>query len=112
MGAVVFTPATTDGTGRFPAQYIDNKRAVRGNITMSASYATGGDTLALTNLDIKEVTGMFIIPNALSMSGLSYALGGTKIAPTIIAVDTNGTEVTAATNLSARAAVTVLLLGA
>lgn len=112
MGAVTFTPSTTDGTGRFPTRYIDGKRVVRGTITMSASYATGGDTLALTNLDIKEVTMMLVEPNLLSLPGLSLALAGTKTAPLILAADTNNTEVANATNLSGRASVTVWLFGA
>lgn len=112
MGAVVFTPSTTDATGRFNPKYIDNQRVVIGTLTMSSSYATGGDTLSLSNLDIKEVNKLLIENNALTMSGLSYRLAGTKTAPLIIVADANNSEVANGTNLSARQTCIAWLFGA
>jgi hypothetical protein len=113
MGATTFTKATAAQTGGQRHDYVvDNKRVVKGTITFSASYATGGDSLALGTTGLKEVTGILIDPSmTTNQSGLSVALGGTKTAPVILAYDANATQVANATDLSARAAIPVWLLG-
>lgn len=109
MGAATFTK-----TASTPIGVIDNKRAAKGTITMSASYASGGDTLDLKTVGLTEVTNIYIdATNTLvNSSGLSCTLSGTKSAPLIICWETNATEVANGTNLSARNPFPVILLGA
>jgi len=116
MGAVTFTKATPGGTtlkGGHGTPVIDNKRVVRGTLTFSASYATGGDTLDLKTVGLTELTYILVDATAPlgNISGLSILLGGTKIAPLISAFDSNATQVTSTTDLSARTAIPVWLLG-
>lgn len=116
MGAMTFTKATPGGTqisGGHGTPVWDNKRAVWGTLTFSASYATDGDTLDLKTVGLTELTGVYqdcIAPLG-NISGLSILLGGTKSAPKIMAFDTNNTQVSNATDLSARTAIPVLLVG-
>lgn len=77
----------------------DNKRYVDADVTMSASYATGGDTVPVATLGLKVVDQILMHGNN---DGLSLDLGGTSQAPKLLAYDTDETEVSAATNLSAR----------
>lgn len=112
MGAVSFTRAT--GPSVHPTGYsfypvLDNKRVVKGTLNFSSSYATGGDSIDLAQVGLSELQGMLI--EATSQGGLSIVLAGTSKVPLIRAFDANGTEVTAATNLSTRASYSVWLVG-
>lgn len=117
MGAITFTKATPGGGQLLGGQgtpVIDNKRGVYGTVTFSASYATSGDTLDLKTVGLTELTAVYQDCNAPlgNVAGLSILIGGTKAAPKLIAFDANASEVANATNLSARTAIPVLLLGA
>ena len=118
MGAATFTPDADGGLrlqGRFKTPVINNKRVVTGGINLSTSYATGGDTLALGGTGLTEVTA--ILTECVYMlgfgntGGYSIVLRGTPGAPLIQAYDANGTEISAAANLSGRIAIPVFLLG-
>ncbi len=117
MGAVTFTklPAVLLGEfkGEFGDTYWGRYRVVRGTITFSSSYATGGDTLALGPTGLKAVHAVLVDPSLVTAnrSGLSIELGGTTTAPLVLAFDTNNTQVTNATDLSTRQAQPVWLLG-
>ena len=108
MGACTFTK-----TANTPVGVWGNNRVAKGQLALSASYATGGDTLDLKTVGLTELNELYVNgSNALlGGSGLSVALGGTKIAPLIIASDALNTEVANATNLSTRPLVQVLLVG-
>ena len=117
MGAATFTRAL--GTGgvqvdgeTFDATYKTN-RVVRGLLTFSASYATGGDTLDLATVGLKELKRILIDPSiGQNTSGLSIAAVVTNpAAPLIQAFETNDTQVANATNLSARRPIPVWLMG-
>lgn len=119
MGAVTFAKSDSVGSGIWQGKYgesnIGRYRAVRGTITFSNSYATGGDTLAVATAGLTQVVGLLVdatrateLPNR---SGLTVELGGTTLAPTVLAFDTNDTQVTNATDLSTRQAIPVILLG-
>lgn len=115
MGNIVFTKQTSDIKGNWGTPVIDNRRAVRGTITFSSSYATGGDTLTLnTQCSLREVTGLLVDASTVltNPSGLSVELSGTKDVPKIIAYDANNTQVANATDLSTRSSIPVILLGA
>lgn len=61
MGAVTVTELRQMG----PWDALIGNRAIFGKVTMSASYATGGDTLPLlTTLGLRRVNGMLIAPFA------------------------------------------------
>lgn len=116
MGAITFTkadPGAAQVSGGFPTPVIDNKRVVKGTIVFSASYATGGDTLDLKTTGLTELTALVqdaTVPLG-NISGLSILIGGTKIAPLISVFDANATQVANATDLSARTAIPVWLIG-
>lgn len=99
MGACTFTKATPGD------DVVGNKRIVEGTLTLSSSYATGGDTLNLATLvGLKTLDDMRI--NAGSgvtiAGGYQIKLGGTPAAPTIQAYGSTNAEVAAATNLSTK----------
>lgn len=119
MGAVTFAKSDNVKSGPFQGEYGETNfskfRAVRGTITFSASYATGGDTLAPAACGLTQVVAILVdatraveLPNR---SGLSVELGGTTLAPTVLAFDANNTQVANATDLSARQAIPVMVLG-
>lgn len=98
MGACTFAPTANVSEG-----ILDNKRVRKGILSFSNSYATGGDTLALGQTGLTEITQVLVDANNTSnQSGISIVLGGTKAAPLILAYDSLLTQVTAATDLSAR----------
>lgn len=121
MGAMTFARASgskadlaesvNQGTDKRGVGY----RVVRGVLTFSNSYATGGDTIPLASVGLKEIRQVLVdpvvSPTNVNRSGLSVELGGTPSAPKLLAYDTNNTEVTAAVDLSTRAGTPVWLLG-
>lgn len=115
MGACVFTRASGSLADEAESVY-EGFRVVRGTLTLSASYATGGDTIPLGSVGLQEIRRL-LLDASLAVaafghtSGLSVQLGGTPSVPTLIAFDANGTEVPNATNLSARNPQGVWLLG-
>lgn len=104
MGAATFTYISN--------RVADNKREILGTLSLSSSYATGGDSLSLATqgAGLNRVDFMSQICDAANNKGLSFVLAGTPEAPLIRAFDASGTEVTAATSLTARTA-TVRLSG-
>lgn len=120
MGAAVVT-------SRKEAGRIDNRRIVEANIALSASYATGGDTLSPAAFGLRHIVQIMESSHDANGSGrpvggkaaattarqvgASIALGGTSAAPTILAYDAQGTEVANATNLSARGPFRVRVIG-
>lgn len=64
MGATSITAITYGGTGNFKARADSvhfNKRIKRAVVAASASYATGGDSVALSSLGLKTVDNVLII---------------------------------------------------
>lgn len=98
--------ATFDITGH---EVLGNRRIVKGNLTFSSSYATGGDTLALASeVGLKEVREMLVADNT---TGLSFDLDpASPTAPKVKAYSAAATEVANATN-QATVTVPVWLLG-
>ncbi len=117
MGSCVIANVKQGGPGTRSA----GKRAVEADVTLSASYATGGETVALTSLGLKRVDGIVIpshdfnsrkaVATTSSRVGLSVELGGTVTAPKLLAFDSQATEVANATNLSARGPIRIRFLG-
>ena len=101
MGAATFAI-----TGQ---EVLGNKRIVKGDLTFSASYATGGDSLALASeVGLKQVDSMLVADNT---TGLSFDVVTTAPgAPKIKAYSAAATEVASATN-QATVVVPVWLFG-
>lgn len=105
MGAVTVTNRIDD--------VIGNKRVVECDLALSASYATGGDTLAPNAVGLRQIDGVTVISgpvatfkdrrgNALAAQATSsryIRTAGTPSAPLFQAFS-GTTEVTAATNLA------------
>lgn len=113
MGAATFTKATVAETGGQRPEYVlDNRRVVKGTLTLSNSYASGGDTLDLKTTGLTEITKVLVDTTLLTqLSGFTLALFGTKTAPLLAAYETSGVEVANGTNMSGRP-VGVWLVGA
>lgn len=96
MGTATFTRST----GKQPQRVAYGRREVRGTITMSDSYATGGDTLAMTSVPFDHVTDLIVEGGSLATSedGYQFKLAGTSVAPKIKAFNSSG-EVSNATDL-------------
>ena len=107
MGSATFTR----DTGTRPQNVHRGRREVRGVITMSSSYATNGDTLTMTTIPMDHVTDLVIEGGAsqASTDGYQFILGGTSIAPKIVARNTAG-EIANTTDLSS-VNLTVRLVG-
>jgi len=106
MGACTFVPASGAIADEAHSVY-EGFRVVRGHVTFSASYATGGDTLPLASIGLQEirkvmVDGGTLTPGFGDTSGLSVTLGGTPQAPTLLGFDALNTQLTAATNNTTR----------
>lgn len=111
------------GTVAITAPYNDvsnNKRVVEANVTMSSSYATGGDTVPLTSLGLREVTDVVVLGSvahvnsggaAVTPHGIQVVLAGTKTAPLLKAYSGSTSEVANATNLSTNGALRIRFLG-
>lgn len=91
MGAATFTPAAD------PQDVIGNRRVIRGSLTLSDSYATGGESFDLaTEVGLKQLHKVLVDGN---VSGVSLALGGTASVPLLLAYAAADTEVAAAVDL-------------
>lgn len=120
MGACVVT-------NRKEAGRLDNRRVVEADIALSASYATGGDSLSPAALGLRHITqlsqsshsangslrpvGGVAVATTARQVGASIALGGTSAAPLILAYDGQGVEVANASNNSARGPFRVRVIG-
>jgi hypothetical protein len=91
---------------------------VTADVTLSASYATGGDTVTLASLGLKTLRSLILTSaNTASAAGLqplAVVHGASEVTDPKIMVGNAATpqaEVTAATNLSALAAFRVVAKG-
>ena len=94
MAAATFTLAP-DGGGS-----LANKRVVKGTLTLSASYATGGDPInQRTEIGLRVVDDLLVEagPGA-TVAGYQIKLGGTSAAPKILAYAAGG-QVASGTDL-------------
>lgn len=100
---------------------LDNKRVVVADVTFSSSYATGGDTFALSSIGLHDLGSAWCEAGAFSASasggytptgsGLQVVLAGTTSAPKLKVFNGSSTEVSAATDLSAKTAVRIEFRG-
>lgn len=104
MGATTFVPTKQSVTN-------DGRRLVEGNLTMSASYATGGDTVPLVvsvglsrlqEMEQLSSASKFSAAPSVANTGYQLILAGTETVPLIKAVKSTGVEETAATNLATK----------
>ena len=111
MGVTATTVGTSNTAGRSRVEFEGGRRAllIPVTFTMSASYATGGDTLTLPSDITKRGLAAVVILNPLDGTRI-YQWNGSTATPKIQAFTAPGTEVTATTNLSAVAARSALLL--
>ena len=101
MGACTFTITGQGVLGRY--------RVVKGDLTFSDSYATGGDTLALTSVGLQEVRSLLVESNT---QGASVVLDAANpSAPKFKLYTGDGTEATS-TSDNDGITVPVWLLGA
>ena len=83
MGAVAISNVQDIGIW----EYEPNKRAVVAKVTMSSSYATGGDTVDnIGKLGLRRVTGFLV--NGQATSGTYNKIKGTTIAVPVQAYNT------------------------
>lgn len=96
------TPTKLGGAiGAAQAVAKDRLLLVLADIKMSASYATGGDTVTLdTDVKGKELRGLLLLSREVGLN--RYAWNNSNAAPKIVArVISTDAEVAAATDLSA-----------
>lgn len=116
MGTVAVSVVSQDING--------NERIVNADVTFSSSYATGGDTIPLGVLGLKQVDELHVQGGVMSAvvskrytpntHGIQPVFAGTNVAPLLKAIaGTAGApaEVTNATNLSTVPAVRIRFLG-
>lgn len=107
MGTVAVVSATAP-TGRRP-QRIGQRLQWEGNITMSTSYATGGDTIKANSVAMQRIVGGVVsAAGANSYQVIPQTNGDVKIKAI---VNATGAEVANATNLSAITDLYVILHG-
>jgi hypothetical protein len=125
MGACTFARASGSNADQaefsMPAPSGDGEmyRGVKGTLTFSTSYATGGDTIPKASVGLDTINAMLVDPIGPTdaAGGFSVKLGGTPSAPTLMAFLAAGgvgagagTQVAAAANCSTHS-VNVILLG-
>lgn len=116
MGAVAVSIVKQD--------VVNDKRVVVADVTMSSSYATGGDTVPLGSIGLHQVDEAYIHSGVQAPSqgltsksytpnshGIQLVLAGTLTAPKLKAFFGSSTEAAAATNLSTVPAVRVEFRG-
>jgi hypothetical protein len=89
---------------------LDNKKVVEADVTLSAGYDAGGDTIPLGQVGLRRVDEMLVpshdlishkpITSAAVRGGRTMELTGTSTAPKIKSYDTFGVETAAGTNLT------------
>jgi len=95
MGAATFAITPGMRTRHHPVD--GNQRVVEGLLTLSASYATGGDTLdEKVELGLDHVENLVVLGDT---AGYELRLGGTATAPKVEAQEV-GAETTATTDLA------------
>lgn len=114
MGTVALTaPEVREGIlqSTFP-DANHNGRVRRFNVVFSSSYATGGDTVPVATLGLRNVNRILVEGSGpFARPGFSVELGGTSSAPKLLAWETANTEVANATDLSARGISVVWFIG-
>lgn len=107
MGACTFTSVQHGVTS-------NGKRVVEAVVTFSDSYATAGDTVALTSLGLRRIDEVHVpshrlsgaaVSDAQAQTGISLQLAGTVAAPKLKAYVSATTEQTAAVDQSTVATV-------
>lgn len=104
MGTVAWTPYTGELADRSHSSYKD-LHVLRGQFTGSSSYATGGDTIPVATIGMKEIRQLLVDGTGVlnNVSGLSVTLDATNpTAPKLLCWDANAVEVANLTNLSTR----------
>ena len=98
MGALAFSNREDD--------IQDNRRVVECDVTFSASYATGGDTISKAALGLSQIDDAYVLSlknrkgGSLTAHGKQVQLGGTPSAPTLKLYSGSGSEVANASNNS------------
>lgn len=115
-------------TNRKEAGRYDNRRVVEADLALSASYATGGDTLSPAALGLRHIVqieetshspngsgrpvGGKAVANLAAQSGASLQVDLTSTAaPKIKLYDAQSTEIANATDLAARGPFRVRVIG-
>lgn len=100
MGTIAAPTVVGGSIGPMRAYSAEGMFAQPGTITMSASYATGGDTVTLP-ADISKLRKLWAIEVLTPMDGTRfYAWDGSTTTPKIKAFTAANAEASAATNLS------------
>jgi len=97
MGAMTY-PFGVDKSNH---NYRGNKHTVEVIANPSTTYATGGETIPLGPLGLRQIHAVEQMPT--TQSGLSVQLGGTPQAPLLLLFETLNTQVANGTNQSSRA---------
>lgn len=96
MGVATFVISTTE-----PQDVHANRRYVKGVLTLSSSYATGGDSFDLAvQTGLSEIQKILVDATTANDSGATLTLAGTSKVPLIKAWATKSAEVANATNAS------------
>lgn len=102
---------------------INNERVVVADVTPSNSYATGGETVSLGLLGLKQVHAAYTFSGSIALSsrvpesvtvnpsGVQLVLAGTLSAPKLKAYSGSTSEVSSTTDLSATPAVRIEFRG-
>jgi len=93
MGACTFARASGSNADQaefsMPAPNGDGEmyRGVKGVLTLSATYAVGGDTIPKASVGLDTINAILVDPIGTTdaQGGLSVKLGGTPSAPTLMA---------------------------
>lgn len=111
MGATTITTLTALSDGKSPIKYIDGRRCRVVQIAGSASYATGGDSIALSSIGLTEVREAWVLADSTNASGASIHIVTTDPKNPLFKLFSGvSTEVASTTNVSTYTA-RVLLVG-
>lgn len=102
---------------------INSERVVTADLVPSASYATGGETVPIDKLGLKQISSVYVWGGSLALStqsptsraanphGVQLILAGTLSAPKLKAYKGSASEVSSTTDLSATPAIRVEFRG-